>query len=73
MNNTPFSDPNYGLDTDFVEVVRVYSEDSCEYMIYNNVSKQWANNGKKYTSMHAARDAARRIAETYTHGSLITT
>jgi hypothetical protein len=70
MNDTPFSDPNYGIDCEIAEVVRVYSEDSCEYMIYNNVTRQWANNGRKYSSAHAARDAARRIIETYTLGTL---
>lgn len=72
MSNIPFNDPNYGLDTEITEVVRVYSEDSVEYMVFNNVTRQWAANGKKYCSMHAARDVARRITETYLYGSLVT-
>ena len=72
MNNVPFNDPNYGIDSEIAEVVRVYSEDSCEYMVFNNVTMQWASNGKKYSNMHAARDVARRLTETYLYGSLAT-
>ena len=72
MNNVPFSDPNYGLDAEIAEVVRVYSEDSVEYMVFNNVTMQWASNGRKYSNMHAARDVARRLTETYHYGSLVT-
>lgn len=71
MSTVPFNDPNYGLDSEIAEVVRVYGEDVCEYMVFNNITMQWANNGKRYVSLHAARDAARRIVNTY-YGSLAT-
>lgn len=69
MPNTPFSDPNYGLDTEIAEVVSVCEMDDkyprkC-YRVWNNVTGAWARNIRSYTDVMAARSAARRLIETY--------
>jgi len=65
MNTIPFSDPNYGIDNEIVEIVRVYGEDTTEHMIFNNITRQWAYNGKKFIDTQTARNAALRLVAMY--------
>lgn len=59
-------DINANLDTDIAEVIVInYGNVATVYTVWNNVTQQWANNGKQYNGPYEARNEARRIIAQY--------
>jgi len=63
----PYSDLNYGFDSEIVEVILAptLTDEDPVYMVWNNITKQYINNGQKFTSYATARSAARHVLSLY--------